>query len=132
MANSKDVTVDRDFARFGNKSYAINKINSVEIRERRPYGEGAVFLWGLIALILGLMGLGSLPNVDGSTIVCLLLAALCGWLAWRAKIKSRIVDYQLFLMTSSSEAQALSSRDGEAIHRLRHRIESAMAGQLTA
>lgn len=30
--------IDDDFARFGAKSYAINKINSVDVRERQPYG----------------------------------------------------------------------------------------------
>lgn len=29
------VNVDRDFARFGSKTYAINKINSIEVRRHR-------------------------------------------------------------------------------------------------
>ena len=35
-----NITVDNDFARFGSKSYAINKINSVEVRERKLGGRG--------------------------------------------------------------------------------------------
>jgi len=29
-----DISVDDNFARFGTKSYAINKINSVDVRSR--------------------------------------------------------------------------------------------------
>jgi hypothetical protein len=113
------VSVDRDFARFGSKSYAINKINSVEVRERHPYGTAGMFLAGLGAVICVLSG--------GQWI---LLGLIFGGLAYWAWRRSQIVEYQLFLMTSSSEAQAFVSRDGEAINRLRDRIERAMAGQL--
>jgi hypothetical protein len=40
------VSVDRDFARFGSKSYAINKINTVEVRERKPHA-----FWPALALL---------------------------------------------------------------------------------
>lgn len=33
------VSVDRDFARFGSKSFAINKIHTVEVRARRPHSQ---------------------------------------------------------------------------------------------
>ena len=127
------VTVDRDFARFGNKSYAINKINSVEVRERHPHGQGAMYVWGLLALIMLLAFLGSLSGPQPSSGPgWLLIGAVCGFLAYVAWKKSKIVEYQLFLMTSSSEAQALASRDADLILRLRNRIESAIAGQLAA
>ncbi len=48
------VTVDQDFARFGSKSYAINKINTVDVRERSPNGPAVCFI-GVFALIVGLM-----------------------------------------------------------------------------
>jgi hypothetical protein len=113
------VSVDRDFARFGSKSYAINKINSVEVRERHPYGTAGMLLAGLGALICVLSG--------GQWIILgLMLGAVAYW-AWR---RSQIIEYQLFLMTSSSEAQAIVSRDGEMIDRLRDRIETAMTGKL--
>jgi hypothetical protein len=113
------VSVDRDFARFGNKSYAINKINSVEVRQRHPYGTAGMFLAGLGAVICVLSG-------GGWIILGVIFGGLAYWL-WR---RSRIVEFQLFLMTSSSEAQAFVSRDGEMIDRLRNRIERAMSGKL--
>jgi hypothetical protein len=113
------VSVDRDFARFGSKSYAINKINSVEVRRRHPHGQGAMFVFGLLALICLLGG-------ASGVVLALFFGTLALWF-WQ---RSRIVEYQLFLMTSSSEAQAISSRDGVLIDRLRNRIEQAMSGRL--
>lgn len=127
---NQSVSVDRDFARFGNKSYAINKINTVEVRQRQPHGQGAMFVWGLLSLILALMFLGSISEPDGSTFMVLPIAVLFGFLAYRAWKRSKIVEHQLFVMTSSSEAQAIASRDGDMIRTLRDRIERAMAGQL--
>jgi hypothetical protein len=36
MAGEIGVSIDRDFARFGSKAYAINKINTVDIATRIP------------------------------------------------------------------------------------------------
>lgn len=129
MRGETTVSVDRDFARFGKKSYAINKINSVEVRERQPYGQGSAFVYGLLGLVCLLAGLSGELEAGGR-VMWLLLCGLFGYLAYRAWVRSKIVEYQLFLMTSSSEAQALVSRDGDMIEGLRDRIESAMAGQL--
>jgi len=118
------VSVDRDFARFGGKSYAINKINSVEVRSRHPHGQTAMFIFGLVAVICMLSAVGG--GGAGVAVVGIIFAVLA-YFAWR---KSQIVEYQLFLMTSSSEAQAISSLDGDMIQGLRNRIESAMSGQL--
>jgi len=124
------VSVDAHFARFGEKSYAINKINSVEVRRRQPHGQGAAIGWGLLSLIFGLSFLGSLSNPNGGTVVTLTLAVIFGYLAYRAWLRSKIIEHQLFLMTSSSEAQAIVSQDGAMVNGLRERIERAMAGQL--
>jgi hypothetical protein len=124
MPSELQVSVDRDFARFGAKSYAINKINSVEVRRHYPNGQLAMFVFGLLGVICVVSGSGG----GGGPLILLglLFFVLAFWL-WR---RSRIVDYQLFLMTSSSEAQALTSRDPAVIQSLRERIEQAMAGQL--
>lgn len=123
MQENIPISVDKDFARFGNKSYAINKINSVEVRARHPHGQGAVVLFGLLAIF----SLLATPSAGGQMVViATFFGALTVW-AWR---RSKVVEYQLFLMTSSSEAQAISSLDGEMIGRLRNRIERAMSGQL--
>ena len=113
------VSVDSDFARFGSKTYAINKINSIEVRRRYPYGQGAILLFALLAIACLLGGAATF-------VLVIIFGGLAVW-AWR---RSRIVEYQLFLMTSSSEAQAIASRDGDMIDRLRDRIERAMTGQL--
>lgn len=55
----------------------------------------------------------------------LLLIALAFWF-WR---RSKVVEYQLFLMTSSSEEQAVSSANLDLIQLLRHQIEHAMVSQ---
>lgn len=120
------VSVDRDFARFGNKSYAINKINTVEVRRRHPHGQGAMVLFGLLAIICLFAAAGG--GGGGAFLVGAIFGALTYW-AWR---RSQVIEYQLFLMTSSSEAQAISSLDGGMIDGLRDRIERAMTGQLTA
>lgn len=124
MPGEMSVTVDRDFARFGNKTYAINKINSVEVRARHPYGSAGTLICGLIAIICFFSAIG---GGGGSAFVLgLIFGALAVW-SWR---RSKVVEYRLFLMTSSSEAQAIVSRDGAMIDRLRTRIEKAMCGQL--
>ena len=123
MQAETSVSVDRDFARFGAKTYAINKINSVEVRARHPHGTAWMFLCGLVALIGLLSFLGSADAFSFG------LAVVFGPLAYMAWKRSKIIEYQLFLMTSSSEAQALTSRDADMIQSLRNRIEAAMIGQ---
>jgi hypothetical protein len=102
-----------DFARFGAKSYAINKINSVEVRERHPYGMTGAFLCGLLAIV---------AFASVSKIIALLPLGAAYWFWRRAQIK----EFLLFLMTSSSETQAFLTRDAEEVEKLRHRIETAM------
>ena len=125
VADAMQVSVDQNFARFGLKTFAINKINSVEVRARRPFGSGPMVGWGCVAIIaLATTG-------DGLGAVGYLIALGAGYFAYRAWAKTKVVEYQLFLMTSSSEAQAFASNDGKLIGNLRDRIESAMAGQLS-
>jgi hypothetical protein len=115
-----EVSVDDKLARFGGKSYAINKINSVEVRRTMPYGKGAALVFGLFAIICLL----SIQDGGASMfVVALIFGALAYW-GWQ---RSKIVEYQLYLMTSSSEAQALTTRNGDEIYALRDKIEHAIA-----
>lgn len=125
------VTVDGDFARFGDKSYAINKINSVEVRETAPFKMGCVVaIVGAAAAIAALAGLGAATSGDGGTAAMMLLfAAIFGWLCHWAYQRGKVRDYSLVLMTSSSEAQAFTSRNREEVDSLRLRIEKAMTGR---
>ncbi len=120
------VLVDDDFARFGNKSYAINKINSVEVRERAPFGKGGAILCGIIAAFCAMSFLGGLGGQDGPSSTALILAVIFAGLCWWQLQKAKIREYQLFLMTSSSEAQAFVTRDEDEVYGLRQQIESAM------
>lgn len=121
------VSVDKDFARFGAKSYAINKINTVEVREHRPNGQAGAWVFGLLALVFLVAAIGATAQDDGSPVSQLVIALLCAGIAYWMFLRSKVIEYQLYLMTSSSEAQAFLSRDGEEVARLRKSIEAAMA-----
>lgn len=122
-----NVSVDKDFARFGSKSYAINKINTVEVRERKPHGQAGMFIFGVLAFLFGMSGILRVTEGNGQDgITSIVIAAVLGFIAYKLWAKSQIIEYQLFLMTSSSEAQAITSQDGEMIAELRRKIETAM------
>jgi len=93
----------------------------------KPHGEGAIWACGLVSLICVLVFFGSLSASEGPSFIVLTLAAIFGFLAYRAWLNSKIREYQLFLMTSSSEAQAYVTRDREEVFRLRSKIEEGMA-----
>lgn len=108
-----DISVDRDFARLGSKSYAINKINTVDVRERPAKQSTAVSV-----LIVGLLCFW-LNSWLGIAVVAL------GIYLW-AKAKP---SYRLFLMTSSNDVQAYESNDRSEVMELRYAIEGAMTGR---
>jgi len=121
-----NISVDRDFARFGAKSYAINKINTVEVREEPAKKGMAYLLLGLGALIL-IGSLGSLGSPDagaGGFIFGFILLGLGVFALKRAHAL-----YRLFLMTSSNEVQAYESKDQVEIMELRSAVEAAMMGR---
>jgi hypothetical protein len=132
MAGEIPVSVDRDFARFGSKAYAINKINTVDVTYRHPYPRQAVFGWGLLALFSLLVFGGSVSdaNASGAGLFAFALCAFFGFLAYRAWQRSKIIEYNLMLVTSSHSVQAIKSRDSAFILDVRGRIERAMAGRL--
>jgi hypothetical protein len=124
--------VDRDFARFGSKAYAINKINTVDVTERRPHRQQAIFGWGILAAMSALLFLGGEKggNSSGGALFGVLLCVLFGFLAYRAWKRSKIVEFNLMLVTSSHSVQAIKSEDRAFIQDIRDRIERAMAGRL--
>jgi len=113
------VSVDNDFARFGAKSYAINKITSVEIREIKSQNAGCM------AALLGGACLLSLAITFGFPPFFLfaLVFGAGAYLAWK---KSKQITYQLFLITAASEQQAFESLDRDAVYGLRDEVEAAM------
>lgn len=132
MSEQLSVSVDRDFARFGSKSYAINKINSVDVRSHRPYGAVGSALGGIITLflVLAIVGQASNQNPSASALINLVFLALgAAAFTWWSHKRSKIVEYKLYLTTSSQEAQAFVSRNRDEVMGLRSEIERAMARQ---
>lgn len=117
---SGGISVDKDFARFGSKSYAINKINTVEVRERNPHGTTMFTIGGVLITIAIISCVSS--TTSGSIIFLLASLGLCIW-GW---VRSQVVVYDLYLKTSSSDVQAYESRDGDEVVKLRIAVEQAM------
>lgn len=117
-----DVTVDDRFARFGSKSYAINKINSVDVRSTEVPGSWAFVLWWALGASMLITALST--QTWGLLVVSAVLF-VPGWSSWKRRRATTV--YSLFLVTSSNEAQATKSIDGAEIERLRTAIEDAMA-----
>lgn len=113
------VAVDNDFVRFGSKSYAINKITSVEVRQKKSENWGcAVALLCFATLAITLFAIAMPP--------LLILAIGSGFLAYKAWQRAKRVTYQLFLITTASEAQAYESFSSEDVASLREQVEEAM------
>ncbi|QCB39179.1 hypothetical protein E5554_15915 [Sphingobium sp. PAMC28499] len=124
-----DISVDEHFARFGKKSYAINKINSVEVRETVKKGSQAYVLWWLLMALFFFSAYGSAPVAQESAATFALIGAFFAFIGWRSFSKRHPTPlYHLYLMTSSSEAQALTTTDESVIDKLRNEIEWAMTG----
>lgn len=113
------ISVDNDFARFGAKSYAINKITSVEIREIRSDN------WRAVAAIVTFFALGALPMAVAlpPMIVFAIGLGVLAYLAWK---RARRITYQLFLITTASEQQAYESVNRDDVYDLRGKVETAM------
>ncbi len=116
------VTVDQDFARFGSKSYAINKINTVDVRSRKPYGWGVMIL-GVFAVIIGF---GLTPLSLFAAVLLIAGGLVVVFLGWQ---RSQTIVYDLFLKTSSNDVQAYETRDEDEVVRLRVAVEKAMMGR---
>ena len=126
-----DISIDDDFARFGSKSYAIDKINSVDVRSARTGSGCGAFLCGAVTVLLALFGVAGWTAPNGHTFggIALAVAALFGFLSWRSYQAAKIVIYTLYLTTSSNEGQATQSIDQDEISAMRAAVEMAMAAR---
>ncbi|AXB75456.1 DUF6232 family protein [Novosphingobium sp. P6W] len=111
------VSVDQHFARFGSKSYAIDKINSVDVRiDKKNSNVWMLFaICALMALTIGFKSIGGWAVI--------LVFSVIAFLTYR---NQPAPVYHLMLATSSGEIQATSAGDRDAIADLRNAIESAM------
>jgi len=115
-----NISVDGHFARFNDKSYAINKINSVEVKRiaAKPNSKN---VWIVLAVLCLLVAIGA---QSAGWIVGAIFFGAFAYQAYRNPNKD---SFQLYLMTSSSEVQALVTQDADQISRLRAAIEAAMS-----
>ena len=122
-----DISIDDSFARFGSKSYAIDKINSVDIKSEKA-GGCAHIVAGLLCIIAGVMAVGAFQT--GGTGLALFMgtvAVACGYWTAKASKAAQVVTYTIMLTTSSNEAQATQSTDLDEIQKMRDAIEAAMS-----
>lgn len=121
-----DIVIDEHFARFGSKSYSLDKINTVDVRSHRVGGIGWIFL-GFIGVLFLLAGLGNLvEGLTNAVWVSLAVSAVCLALAYNSRKKANTVWHQLILATSNGDAQAMQSTNSDEVLALRAAIEKAM------
>jgi len=120
-------SVDRDFVRVGDKSYAINKINSVEVRSQKKKGSTAYLaLWTIAAgaVLMGIKG-GATAAMGWAPVA--FFCALIGHGSYGRRFPT--MSYALYLVTSSSEAAAVTTTDRSEIDNVRREIEEAIAAR---
>ena len=123
-----DFSVDQDFVRVGTKSYAINKINSVEMHTSTKPGSALYVVAWLLAAVCAYAGLSA--GLEGqSASGYLIVAAICGGVGWLSfQKRAPTHTYSVMLVTSSGEATAVSSTDADLVMSVRAQIETAIAG----
>jgi hypothetical protein len=124
-----DIIIDEHFARFGSKSYALDKINTVDVRAHRTGGFMWV-LWAIFGVLFALAALGNLANgMSGGILLSFAIAALFIFIAWRGRQKANTIWHQLILATSNGDAQAMQSTDHDEVLQLRAALEKAIAAR---
>ncbi|MBD8699284.1 hypothetical protein IFT54_05570 [Sphingomonas sp. CFBP 13714] len=117
------VSVDNKFARFGSKSFAVNKITSVDVRSEVTPADTK---WKGLAALAALLVIVAVTNLQIAPL-CVLIALVLAYFAWVGFKKSKIKTvHRLFVVTSGSEVQAYETSDGNEIGDLREAIENAM------
>jgi hypothetical protein len=115
-----DVTVDRDFARFGSKSYAIDKITSTDVKTTHPYSGCGIGLM-LVALFCLFLAIG---GFKAGIFIALAGGVAAIWLMMRQ-------SFSLVIVTSASEVNAYQSTDKDLISTVKEAVETAMISTKT-
>lgn len=119
--NNGQVSVDRNFVRVGSKSYAIDKIGSIDIRTRYiPPNRRYLLLW-IGAAFAFLIGTNPL-RWDLMVLAAFLAGA--GYVVHRDRKTVHL--HSIVLLTTAGEAVAFESSDIEEISDIRDAIEQAM------
>lgn len=119
--NNGNVSVDQHFVRVGSKSYAVDKIGSIDVRNRVVRGSAAYVVWWAIA---GLAAIPAVMNQNGVWFVIALLAGIGGLPSYRKR--NSHTYFSVVLLTNAGEAQAFESTSSEEIMDIRDAIETAM------
>lgn len=119
--NNGHVTVDRNFLRVGSKSYAVDKIGSIDIRTRRERGSQLPYAFWLAAAVCVAIAVHSREIEVG--LLAVVLAGIGFLLRERARPR---VSHSLVLLTTAGETQAFESSNMEEICDVRDAIEAAM------
>lgn len=122
------VTVDESFARFGSKSYAINKITSVDVRVHEKSSSGWL-IFGIVAALVIIAGLGQIKTDVGAAVGTMVVGAALFIPAVLMYPKRISRTYTLLLATAAGEVQALAGANGEAMQELRDAIETRIAAK---
>lgn len=121
-------TVDRDFVRIGDKSFAVRQINSVEIRTATKLGSKSYRMWFTLAVLSALpllaMAASGSEGLAGPAILTILFVAL-GIRSYSNRQAES--TYTLSLVTSSGDNTALVTQDRAQIEQMRDAIEKAIS-----
>jgi len=120
-----DISIDDSFARFGAKIYAIDTIDSVDVRSEMKGGTLWLWLACLAALFL-FLGARALASSVGDGIQWLAIGVALAACAYFSRRRAQKLRWILFLTTSNAEAQAMQSEDRDEVLTLRTTIEAAI------
>lgn len=127
MYRSSIVALDEDAIRVGTKSYALEQIAAVRLREGLPHGAFWIVLlvFGLFHL-LAVVAVRMSPSFGRSGITEAVIGlVLCGTAILRLRAIRPI--YSLVLRTRRGDVLAAKTRDYGVIRELQHRIELRLA-----
>lgn len=116
--------IDADFAKFGNKSYAISRPNSVKVRKCHPAALAATAVFSFLAVVAFCCVV--LDSPFGLSLLLIMTPIFSGAAYWSWS-QYRKVQYSLYVTISSREAQAYVSRDEDEVLNLRHQVEAFMS-----
>src|SRR3546814_18164972 len=94
------ISVDERFARFGEKSYAINKITSVAVRSETKKGSRAFLAWWLIALMFAVSAIANLSDV--SAVFARIFVGV-GWTSWKKHTPTTTEKHVLVFKTRAAD-----------------------------
>ena len=116
--------IDADFAKFGNKSYAISRPDSGEVRKGHPAALAAAAVFSFLAVVAFCCVV--LDSPFGLSLLLIMTPIFSGAAYWSWS-QYRKVQYSLYVTISSREAQAYVSRDEDEVLNLRHQVEAFMS-----